>query len=369
MPRNRYGSTSVNPQRSTTTRTKPLRRRPMGMAISKKKARTRADVNKKLTTLRTAVKHLQGRSYGELQLDAQAFYHRGDHVHTTDSPYVLNLCAEQPICFCVQAIRRSAALWQLAYDPTLAPGARFGVSQVGGFAEQKFALAQKNEDPIVQQDQRYNTKQYWDNAQGVQPKYLLKSSSYEFHVQAAGVTGYVELVACSPARNFTVHTATSYQFPGNLRGYINTCKGSLDCNVISQQATKTRVLKRMYFQYPYRGVQPNDSGKYFGPRHQIMRLKLKHNNVIAVAVLEPSIGSGQAGGNPGQVIDYTEIPLEQQTWLMFRTSVTMAEIPGEPVPGSDPPINYPAGHDPLRRLAVQLRRVVCWRDWLGNSLA
>ena len=336
------------------------------MFISKKKARTRADVNKKLTTLRTAVKKLQTRTYGEAQLDAQAFYHRGDHVHSTDTPHVYDLCAEQPLMFCPQAIRRGAAVWQLKYTPTNGPGLRFNAGQIGSFDKQKFAFQQLNEDPIVQNDLKYKTTLYWDNAQGVQPKYLLKSSSYEFEITAKGVVGYVELVAMSAARNFYNHTATSYAFPSNLRSYVNTCKGTIDCNPISNQVTKCRVLKRVYFQYPPVNEQSN---KYYGPRNVIFKISLKHNNVIAVAVLEPSIGSGTAGGNPNQVIDYTEIPLEQQTWLMFRTSIPQSAIPGEQVPGSDPPIYYPPGHDPKTRLDVQMRRVVHWRDWLGNSLA
>lgn len=374
MPRrykNRYGASDTNPQRNLSTRTKPLKRRPMGMAISKKKARNVKDVNKKLTTLRTAVKKLQAKSYGELQLDAQAFYHRGDDSHTADIPYVYTLCAEQPLCFCPQAIRRGAALWQLQYDSTALPGVRFQTTQVGAFSKQKFALTELNEDPALQNDLKYDTKLYWENAQGVQPKYLLKSSTYEFEVQVAGVIGYVELVACSLRRNFVQHTATNYQFPGTMRGYINTCKGTRDCNHVAQNIVKTRVLKRMYFQYPHQssGGTLSERVKYFGPLAQIMRLKLKHNNVIAVAVLEPSIGSGTAAGNANQVIDYTEIPLDQQTWLMFRTSVPQVSIRGAQVPGSDPPIYGHDGTDPTRRISCQFRRVVSWRDWLGNSIS
>lgn len=367
MPR-RNGGTSVNPVRHRTVSTKPIVRRRPGMAIPRKKAKTRRDVNKKLTTLRTAVQRLQMKTYGEVQLQAQAFYHRGDGIHSPDTPHVYDLCAEQPLMFCPQAIRNFAAVWQLRYNPAALPGARFNELQIGGFDPQKFAFAQLNADPTSQNDERYNTLQYWKNSQGVQPKYLLKNSAYEFEVSAAGVSGYVEICAVSNRRNF-IRSATSqfYALPSGLRSYINTCKGSLDCNVISQQVTKVRVLKRMYFQYY--GVRNNDdppivsgANKYFGPRSQVVRIKMKHNNVIAVAVLEPTIGSGDAGGNPNQVIDYTEIPVEQQTWIMVRTSVpqsALTPLTGAPTPGADP----------FFRLDLQMRRVVCWRDWLGNSLA
>jgi len=371
MPLNRHGSASTNPRRSVSTRTKPLVRRRPGMAISKKKARTRRDVNKKLTTLRTAVKRLQMRTYGELQLAAQAFYHRGDTVHSPDTPFVYNLCAEQPLMWCAQAIRRGSAVWQIQYDPSLAAGSRFNENQIGSFDTQKFAYRELQQSLLPDQDLRYDTLQYWANSQGVQPKYLLKNSTYELDIIAAGVSGYVELCAVSMARNFARgQNAASYTFPTGLRSYINTCKGSVDCNPISQQVTKVRCLKRMYFQYPDVQSPPAVTfNKYFGPRQQIMRLKMKHNNVIAVAVLEPNIGSGTPGGNPNQVIDWTEIPLEQQTWLMLRTSIPQAAIPGDPVPGSSPVIYYPPGHDPRKRLSCQFRRVVSWRDYLGNSLA
>ena len=368
MPR-KNGGTSVNPVRHRSVSTKPLMRRPAGMAISKKKAKTRRDVNKKLTTLRTAVKKLQMKTYGETQLAAQAFYHRGDTIHSADTPHIYDLCAEQPIMFCPQAIRKNAAVWQLRYNSAAAAGARFAEVQCGSFDTQKFAFAQLNADPDPANDERYNTLQYWKNSQGVQPKYFLKNSAYEFEVLAAGVNGYVEICAVSNKRNFIRQSAAaSYALPTGLRGYVNTCKGSLDCNVISQQCTRVRVLKRMYFQYT--GVR-NDSAappviqaqnKYYGARSQIVRIKMQHNNVIAVAVLEPNIGSGTAGGNPNQVIDYTEIPVEQQTWIMVRTSVPKSQLVR--VGGGLAP-----GADPFNRLDLQMRRVVCWRDWLGNSLA
>jgi len=365
----RNGGTSVNPVRHRTLRTKPLIRRPPGMAIPKKTARTRRDVNKKLTTLRTAVKKLQMKTYGETQLAAQAFYHRGDAIHSPDTPHIYDLCAEQPFMFCVQAIRKNAAVWQLRYNPAGPVGLRFNESQCGSFDTQKFAYAELNQDPTTQNDQRFNTLQYWNNSQGVQPKYLLRNSAYEIEVLAAGVTGYVEICAVSNRRNWTRSgNAAGYALPTGLRSYVNTCKGSLDCNVVSQQVTKVRVLKRMFFQYS--GVRndtvdpPTQQGqnKYFGSRTQIVRLKMNHNNVIAVAVLEPSIGSGSAGGSTNQVIDFTEIPVEQQSWIMVRTSVPQSHLVrtgGTTAPGSDP----------FTRLDCQLRRVVCWRDWLGNSLA
>lgn len=388
MPRNRYGAKSTNPMGKRTTRTKPLVRRRPGMRLTKKKAKNLKGVNNRLKDLRTAVKKLQSRTYGELQLDAQAFYHRGDTVHSPDTPYIYDLCAEQPVMFCPQAIRRGAAAWQIRYDSSGLPGQRFNSLQIGSFDKQKFAYQVLNEDPVPGLDLRYKTTHYWDNSLGVQPKYLLKNSNYEFQVSANGVTGYVELCALSQARNFHASTAAqNYAFPSGARSYINTCKGTIDCNPISQQVTKVRVLKRIYFQYA--GIRSNDgnppyvgTGKYFGPRNVIFRIQLKHNNVIAVTVLEPSTGSGVTNTNsgaiaqpawttaqPGQVIDYTEIPLEQQTWLMFRTSIPKSDIPGEQVPGSDPPIYYPAGHDTERRLEVQMRRIVSFRDALGNSLA
>lgn len=375
--RNRYGAQSTNPMGKRTTRTKPLVRRRPGMRLTKKKAKNLKGVNNRLKDLRTAVKKLQSRTYGELQLDAQAFYHRGDTVHSPDTPFIYDLCAEQPVMFCPQAIRRGSAVWQIKYDPSAAAGARFNSLQIGSFDKQKFAYQTLNADPNPQLDLRYKTTEYWDNAMNVQPKYLLKNSSYEFEVSSRGVDGYVELCALSQARNF--HSSTSaqnYAFPSGARSYINTCKGTIDCNPISQQVTKVRVLKRLYFQYEYGNV------RYFGPRNVIFRINLKHNNVIAVTVLEPSTGSGVTrinngsiaqpawtGVQPGQVIDYTEIPLESQTWLMFRTSIPQSKIPGDQVPGSDPPIYYPPGHDADRRLEIQFRRVCSWRDALGNSLA
>jgi len=234
MP-NRYGAKSTNPMGKRTTSTKPLMRRRPGMPLTKKKAKNLKGVNNRLKDLRTAVKKLQSRTYGELQLDAQAFYHRGDHVHSPDTPFVYNLCAEQPMMFCPQAIRRGAAVWQLSYDPSGAAGLRFNSQQIGAFSKQKFAFADLNGDLIVQNDLRYSTTQYWDNALNVQPKYLLKNSSYEFQVSANGVSGYIELCALSQNRNFHASTTSqNYAFPSGARSYVNTCKGTIDCNVISQ---------------------------------------------------------------------------------------------------------------------------------------
>jgi len=367
-------------------RTMPLRRRRAGMPLKKKYARTRRDVNKRLTNLRTAVKALQGRTYGEIQLADQAFYHTGDLVHTADTPVILDLCAEQPIMWCVQAIGKNAAVWQLKYDPTQAAGSRFAVGQVGSFDKQKFAYQTLNASPNPTLDLKYHTTQFWQNSLGVQSKYLLKDSYYEFDIACAGVAGFVELCAVSHTRNFNIGRATAYTYPDGLKSFVRTCKGSYDCNVINRQVANVRVLKRIYFQYPKSdpnlpplpnpppnpppvppgGLPAGFPSNYYGANRKLFRVKVKSNNVIAVAVDNTQLGPGGT-----QVIDWTEIPIEQQTWLMLRTSITRRQIqtavPADPP--NDPPILNPPGFDYTHRLGVEMRRVVKWRDYQGNSLA
>lgn len=383
--RNRHGARSTNPVTKSGVRTRPIVRRPPGMALTKKYARSRKDVNKRLSNLRTAVKKLQVRTYGEKQLADQAFYHTGaPPVHPGLTPNIYDLCAEQPLMFCVQSINRGAAVWQLKYTPSAAAGTRFAVSQVGGFDRQAFALTQLNADPTLNNDTRYRTTEFWKNSLGVQAKYLLKDTYYEFDISAAGVTGYVELCAVSHRRNFPIAKATNYSFPDSLKSYINTCTGSNDRNVTSFQQTTVKCLKRLYFQYPSPdanapappdppvnppeappGGLPVSRAQYFAPRRKIFRIKVKSNNVIAVSIdnllLDPS-------GH--QVIDWTEIPLEQQTWLMLRTSIPMRNIqtiiPADP---PDPSDLNPPGLDYTHRLSLQMRRVVCWRDYQGNSMS
>ncbi len=382
--RTRHGAPSANPQTKRTIRTKPIRRRRVGMPLKKKYARTRKDVNKRLTNLRLAVKKLQVKSYGETQLNDQAFYHAGNPpVHTADTPFIYNLCSEQPIMFCVQAIGDHSAVWQLKYDADAAAGSRFDIVQIGSFDRQKFALQQLNADPVTNNDIKYRTTEYWKNSLGVQAKFLLKDSYYEFDIGAAGVAGYVELCTGAHRRNWPDSRATNYVLPAGLRSYINTCKGSVDCNATSNQQATVRVLRRLYFQYPTPdpnappdpplenppsvppGGYPVSRAQYFAPRRKIFKIHVKSNNVIAVAVDNQTLGPGGT-----QVIDWTEIPLEQQTFLMLRTSITQRQIqtivPADPVV----PTNLnPPGFDYTHRLTVQMRRVVKWADYLGNSLA
>lgn len=381
MPYNRHGARTANPQTHRTIRTRPMRRRLVGMPLKKKYARTRKDVNKRLTNLRTAVKKLQVSRYGETQLSDQAFYHAADlPVHPENTPYIYDLCSEQPIIWCVQAISEASALWQMKYHPDNAAGTRFEAPlQVGAFRRQEFAYHQLNADPVSDLDTKYRTTEFWKNSLGVQAKYLLKDSYYEFDITCAGCSGFVELCALAHRKNFTRSSSTDYVLPNAMRSYVNTCKGSVDCNVTSQQQTTVRVLKRIYFQYPTPDINapaipdpppnpprpppgglPVQRAQYFNPRRKIFRIKVKSNNVIAVAV---------ATADQTQVIDYTEIPLEQQTFLMLRTSITQREI--QTIVPADPPdpadLNAP-GLDYTHRLSVQLRRVVKWADYLGNSM-
>lgn len=354
------------------------------MRLKKKYARTRKDVNKRLTNLRTAVKKLQGRTYGETQLNDQAFYHIGDVVHAGGTPVIHDLCSEQPLMWCVQAINNHSAVWQLRYSPSAAAGSRFNVMQIGSFDRQNFAYQTLNADPTPNNDLKYRTTQFWQNSLGVQAKYLLKSSHYEFDISCAGISGYVELCAVSHNKNWPIARATSYSLPDGLKSYIRTCKGSYDTGVVAADTCKVRVLKRLYFERvkadlylpPTTGVNPPTpppgglpdeySSNYYGPSRKILKVKVKSNNVISVAVDNTLLGPGGT-----QVIDWTEIPLEQQTWLMLRTSVNQKEIKTaiDHTPPYDPPQYNPPGLDFNKRFGIQMRRVVVWRDYLGNSLS
>ena len=376
--------TGRNPQTKRTMRTMPLVRRRAGIPLKKKYAKSRKDVNKRLANLRTAVKHLQGRTYGETQLNDQAFYHVGDVSHSPGSPVILDLCSEQPIMWMVQAINNHAAVWQLKYDPTQMAGSRFDVQQIGSFDHQLFAYKTLNQDPVPALDDKYRTTQYWQNSQGVQAKYLLKDSYYEFDIACAGVNGFVELCAVSKPRNFLASRATNYTLPHDgLKSFVRTCKGSYDCNVVSSQVAKVRVLKRIYFQYlkpddnlpappdihppaPPGGLPDDYPSNFFGPNRKILKIHVKSNNVIAVAVDNAQLGPGGT-----QVIDWSEIPTEQQTWLMLRTSINRREIQHAVYhdPPHDPPVLNPPGYDYRKRLGIEMRRVVKWKDFLGNSLS
>lgn len=369
MP-NRYGAKRTNKRARRTTGANPLVRRRPGMRLKGRYAKTRKQVNNRLSEMRVAIKKLQGRTYGETQLADQAFYHVDDPLYSPDSPNIYDLCSEQPVCWCLQAIRSATAVWQLKYSPANAPGARFNVLQIGSFDRQKFLFEQLNADPNPSLDVRFRTTEFWRNSEGVAPKFLLKSSSYEGRIRAHGVVCWVELCLVTAPRNFFGNSRNlNYQIPSALRSFVGTCYGSEDRNVVNYQTNKVKVLKRFYFEQPQEDpddtVTTADRTVYYGATEKLFSIHVKSNNVISVADQD----------DPAQVFDYTEIPLEQQSWLMWRTSLQYSECKGKQLtPGSPGPPPVPPTYGPQfsyegRRLELQLRRVVSWRDQVGNSLA
>jgi len=256
----------------------------------------------------------------------------------------------------VQSIRRGAAVWQSKYDPANAPGARFSIAQIGAFDRQQHALSNLEGANFS----AYRTTEYWNNSQDVQPKFLLKDQYFNGRLRANGVQGWFEICMVTPRRHFIDKTTLRYQMPNQLQGMVYTCEGSDDCQVINSQVFSVKVLKRFHFDQEITvPTQQDPTGKVYGEEQKTFRLHIKSNNVIAVADTNAT----------GQVYDWTDIPTEQHSYLVFRTTVKQDEIQGQQVPGSNPPIYYPPGSFEGRRLELQLRRVVKWADQTGNSLA
>lgn len=370
MP-NRYGAKRTNNRsRRVTGSGVTVRRRP-GMRLKKRYAKTRKQVNSRLSEMRVAIKKLQGRTYGETQLADQAFYHVPDPLYSPNSPNIYDLCSEQPVAMCLQAIRDHSAVWQLKYIPGNAAGSRFNAYQCGSFVRQPFLFQVLNADPNPSLDIRWRTTEFWRNSEGVASKFLLKNSTYEGRIRAHGVACWVEICLVSAPRNFYGNSRNAaYNMPSALRSFVGTCHGADDRNVINFQAQKVKCLKRFYFEQPQEDpdetIDSSNRTIYYGATEKLFNIHIKHNNVIAVADQD----------DPAQVFDYTEIPLEQQSYIVLRTSLQYDECKGKQLtpgdPTADPPV--PPTYGPHfsyegRRLEVQLRRVVCWKDQVGNSLA
>ena len=135
-------------------------------------------------------------------------------------------------------------------------------------------------------------------------------------------------------------------------------------NVASARFWKCKVLKSHYFSpIGITGLVPNAPTDLHlkGQVHQTYsqkhwHVKVKSNSVITIA------DSDGLGG----IINYREVPMKKQSWLMFRTSISERDISTAYTTGGAIDHVTP-GSLPYQRLAIQISKTVSHRDSVGAS--
>lgn len=320
------------------------------------------------------VAKMQKQAYGNLQLQRQILVPIPGGVHPGGSDRFFTLCAEQPICWLMQAITDDAKIYGLEYTNTASPFTyHVSGNGVARWEHQLFSPAVLG-DPLL--TERYDTQQFWSNQDGgtnapkVSPNFMLGTSSYNINLTALGVQGYVELLCVTytgPNRSRAPLLET--QFPSGLVSFVETARLSYAENVVSNKLYRCKLMKRHYFcNLGVEGSPANHPNtEHFKAQthqtylHHNWRVRVKHNSLIEVSA--PAEGSDP-------VYSYEDIPLNKQVWMMIRTSVPAADLQGvfQPTPPVVPPLPPTAiGFQPFKRLIVEAQRTISFRDQTGSS--
>lgn len=311
------------------------------------------------------VARMQKKQYGNLQLNKHIYVNKTDGpVHPANSTANFRLCAEQPICWMLQNISTNANVYQLINDNNVAPQT-YVVSPCGRWEKQKFTPAELG-NPTT--EELFDTQLHWGNSDGgtsapeVSAKYMLGSSSYNINISCLGLAGNVELVLVCPRQINSVNTNhTQNTLPTSLTSFVQTCRLSELENVVSSRYYKMKVIRRHYFCNFKVGGQPPGAP---ATEHAIAqtfttypqknwRVKITHNSLIEVATVSAA----------NQIYDYEKIPVNKQSFLLLRTSVSLQELQAQNAPGPPPP----AGLDPYQRFGIEMQRLCSFRDQLGSS--
>jgi len=315
-----------------------------------------------LSKLCTTVAKLSKQAFGYQQLGRQYIVHDTDVVHPVGTTSIFDLCSEQPIAWCHQAITERSLIWQCKYNSQVIPAA-WTVTTVGSWAKQPFFPALSGGPSLSE----YDSQLFWGNSANsagvkVENKFLLGTVGYDINLTALGVTGNVQL--CMVYEKNTVEETQATVMPASLRSFVNTTPLSDDQNVVSSRFWKVQVLKSHYFStIAIQGVQNNaptslhvkaQAHQNFVQKH--WHVSVKSGNVITVSDKD----------SLGGIINYKEIPLKKRSWLMLRTSVPENDITLGYAPGGVPTF-IPPGSDPTRRISAQIQRTISWRDSSGAS--
>lgn len=357
--------------RKKSTKPKPSGATPAARGLPRvKKARkprkTKAASNQDaLAKVVKVVARMQKKQYGNLQLQKHIYVNRTDGpVHPANSTANLRLCAEQPICWMLQNISTNANVYQLINDNNVSPQT-YVVSPCGRWEQQVFSPSILG-SPALQD--RFNTQLDWGNSDGgtaaphVSPKYMLGSSTYNINLQCLGLAGFVELVLVCPrviSRGGSV--AVNNLLPTSLTSFVQTAKLSELQNIVSSRYYKMKVVRSHYFSnFAIQGLPDGapDTEHAKAALHQTYaqhnwRVSIKHNSIIEVASVAAS----------GSIYDYERIPLNKQSFLMLRTSVSKKELQAQ-FGTSDPGV---AGLDPFQRISCEMQRLASFRDETGSS--
>jgi len=356
--------------RKKSTQPRPGGRTPAATGLPKvKKARkprkTKAAANQDaLAKVVKVVARMQTKQYGNLQLQKHIYVNRTNApVHPADSTAIQTLCAEQPICWMVQNICTKANVYQLTNDNSVSPQT-YVVAPVGTWDKQKFTPAILGG---ATQD-KFDTQVHWGNSDGgtsapeVSTKYMLGSSTYNINLLTLGVAGFIELVLCCP-RDIQRSSGASIPYnalPQSLTSFVQTCRLSELENVVSSRFYKMKVLKSHYFSnFGIQGQPPGAPAtehsiaqiyKTYGQKN--WRVSIKSNSLIEVAAVSAD----------GTIYDYEKIPMNKQSFLMVRTSVSKKALQAQNAPGTGV-----AGLNAFQRISVSMQRLCSFRDQLGSS--
>jgi len=315
-----------------------------------------------LSKLCTSVAKLSKQAYGYQQLGRQYIVHDTDVVHPVGTTSIFDLCSEQPVAWCHQAITERSLIWQLKYNDQVIPNT-WDVNSIGSWAKQPFVPVVTGGPALTE----YDSQLFWGNSANsggvkVENKFLLGTCSYNINLVALGVTGNVEL--CMVYEKNYVGQQQYTEMPSALRSFPNTTPLSDDQNVVSSRFWKVKVLKRHYFgTIAIQGTQ-NNAPTDLHVKAQVHQNYVQHN--WHVSVKSGNVITVSDKDSLGGIINYKEIPLKKRSWLMLRTSVPQNDITLGYAPGGVPTY-IPPGSDPFRRISVQIQRTISWRDSSGAS--
>ncbi len=312
-----------------------------------------------LAKLSKAVSKLTKQSYGYKQLSRQQFLHGIDPVHPTGTYSIYDLCAEQPVCWCHQAITERANIYQIRYDSQVTPNT-WNEQVIGTWVKQPFYPVLTGGPTLAD----YDSQLFWDNSANsagvkVEPSFLLGGVSYTVNLAALGVAGNVEL--CMVYEKATVEAEQNTAFPSGMRSFVNTCPLSENENVAAARFWKVKTLARHYFStFTIAGTAagapatPHIKGALTSSTYSQKRwhIKVKSGNMIRISDTDAA----------GQVIQFREVPLKQRSFLMLRTSVGERDI--STAPNGD---HVAPGSMPEQRIRCSIYRTVSWRDATGAS--
>jgi len=307
---------------------------------------------------------MQKKQYGNLQLQKHIYVNKTDPpVHPANSTGNLRLCAEQPICWMLQNISTNANVYQLINDNTVSPQT-YAVSACGRWEKQVFTPSILG---VPADQDRFDTQLHWGNSDGgtsgpeVSAKFMLGSSVYNINLTCLGLAGNVELVLVCPRQINSVNSNhTQNTLPTSLTSFVNTARLAELENIVSSRYYKMKVLRRHYFSNFQIAGQPPGAPDTEHARAQVYqtygqhnwRVKIRHNSLIEVATVSAA----------NQIYDYEKIPVNKQSFLMLRTSVSKKELQAQWAQG--PAV---AGLDPYQRITVEMQRLASFRDQLGSS--